>query len=155
MDAATKAERSAQVHEEMRKRKKEEGAEVGEDDEEEEEEEDLVPVNGKLCYSHLQERPACRHQGHSRLRALYNRSTKLLLTLLRSSSIRFVVGFLVALVLRPTSIRILSSVFWWRFLRASSISFVVGFLEAILRTPSIRSLVSLPEQVVATTALRA
>ncbi len=30
---------------------------------------------------------------------------------------------------------------------------VVGFLEAILRTPSIRSLVSLPEQVVATTAL--
>ncbi len=40
MDAATKAERSAQVHEEMRKRKKEERAEVGEDDEEE----DLVPV---------------------------------------------------------------------------------------------------------------
>ncbi len=42
MDAATKAERSPQVHEEMRKRKKEEGAEVGEH--EEEEEEDLVPV---------------------------------------------------------------------------------------------------------------
>ncbi|CAM6018373.1 unnamed protein product [Sphagnum balticum] len=150
MDAATKAERSAQVHEEMRKRKKEEGAEVGEH--EEEEEEDLVPVNGNLCYSHLQERPACRHQGPSRLRALYNRSAKLLVTLLRSSSIHFVVGFLVALVLRPTSIRILSSVFWWRFcvlLRS------LGFLEALLRTPSIRSLVSLPEQVVGTTALRA
>jgi len=36
MDAATKAERSAQVHEGKRKRKKEEGAEVGE--------EDFVPV---------------------------------------------------------------------------------------------------------------
>ncbi len=41
MDAATKAERSAQVHGQMRKRKMEEGA--GEE-EEEEEEEDLVPV---------------------------------------------------------------------------------------------------------------
>jgi hypothetical protein len=34
MDAATNAERSAQVHEETRKREKEEGAEVGADEEE-------------------------------------------------------------------------------------------------------------------------
>ncbi|CAK9256837.1 unnamed protein product [Sphagnum jensenii] len=110
MDPATKAERSAQVH--GRDAEEEKGGRSTEVGEDEEEEEDL---NGKLCYSHLQERLACRHEGHSRLRALYNRSAKLLVTLLRSSSIHFFVGSLVALVLRPTSIRILSSVFWWRF----------------------------------------